>query len=155
MKQKLLFGLLLIALSCSESYVNPKLNDPKLTVTVLEQVANQLTALGHSVMLIDEIRGRSLLISSSLSRTHLAIEINRILIQIAHPEQQFIIHGSESVDNNTRTEDVQCNFSDWYDSGGARCTNWLCIADTSYSNVSGYDCFGSECFRMYTSCFEE
>jgi len=146
MRKRLLLGFLLIGLSCSEPSINPKL-------TTLEQVANHLIALGHSVKIINVNNESSLLISTSLSRTDLAVEINKIFVLLAKPEQQFIVDSEDSI--SARTEGVSCSHSAFYDSGSARCTNWLCIADSSYSIVSDYDCYGNECFRMWTSCHEQ
>lgn len=122
--------------------------------SILDQIANHLNQQGHSAKIINENNKKVLLISTSLSRVDLAIEINKIFISLRHPEQQFIIQKIENILDNARIADLECSHSDPYDSGGVWCTNWLCIGDRSYSILSSFDCYGSQCFLMETSCLD-
>ncbi len=142
MKSKLLVSFLSLLLSCSQYEIQPELN-------LLEKVAIELEKQGLSVTRINESDQTMYVISGSSSLNELAEQANLILLSLGHQKYQF--KPNQDITANSRIKDVECQFFDFYDSGGVTCVNYLCVADLSFEDVADI-CDANKCFIMGTRC---
>lgn len=144
MKKSLLFiiTLILFGLSCTQ----PEIESP---LSVFEQTAIQLRKQGYIAEYIQD--KDIILISSTLDINEMALEVNTIFELINHPEHKLFTNKTFPA---ARIQDVKCSHaSDYYQSGGSTCVNYLCVADSSYSILWYYDCYGGTCYSISTSCW--
>ncbi|MBX2899451.1 MAG: hypothetical protein KF775_07365 [Cyclobacteriaceae bacterium] len=136
---KIIFLLLLFALSCTEEKVNPNL-------TFHEQIALDLNNEGYFAAVTE----KGVLIGGFESRLKALEKLNQIFDSRGYSDAKFDIRNYAAA----RTLDISCSAGPIYESGDAYCQNFLCIGDSSYSILWYADCYNGTCYMLSTTCIQ-